>query len=224
VNQVSKALDAAVEAAASAYNSHKSDTDKRTIAIDLNNHLAPAFGVQLQLITAKNQQIYDQIENLTVPPQGVEDFTAALGAAKKALTDVVKERSEQAKSTAKEAIDGFDSAWREIVPVMRAFHQAAKARKDARDRLDRVSVKRSGPKGDDEYVSKRLIHFAEMINSLGAAKQRVIGITTYAETEWERKPQELFAEGYALWLTDRPFLERTAPELVKYFDSGEHLK
>lgn len=77
----------------------------------------------------------------------------------------------------------------------------------------------------NEVRSKRLQNFIEFVEKLAPNDQkRVVGITLYAKKEWPKNPRELFAEAYALWLTDKPFLTSTAPEFVTYFDQGMHLK
>lgn len=91
---------------------------------------------------------------------------------------------------------------------------------DATTRVSEVSV----PVPGGGTRSKRLADFVTFVEGLpDAHQQRVIGITAYAETEWPARPRELFAESYALWLTDRPFLNRVAPELSRYFSQRKHL-
>ncbi len=48
------------------------------------------------------------------------------------------------------------------------------------------------------------------------------GITAYARDNWPAKPGELFAEAYALWLTDPRFLEENVPRLHGWFHSGRY--
>ena len=73
--------------------------------------------------------------------------------------------------------------------------------------------------------TRRLQNFVDFVGRLSLdARQRVIGITPYAQRSWPQYPRELFAEAYAMWLTDAPRLTSVAPELTDYFATGKHVR
>ena len=105
------------------------------------------------------------------------------------------------------------SALRQMVQVIAGLVAARKG-------LDSVSV----AVGPVARRSKRVADFEAHVRKIPEKDQaRVIGITAYAREKWPDKPGELYAEAYALWVMDKPFLLRAAPELERYFRTGQHL-
>ena len=116
------------------------------------------------------------------------------------------------------------TGYRELEPLLAKLGRAARSVREAKAAMAPAVYVVPGSGGASH--SRRLQNFVEYVTALRPDDQtRVIGITAYARGEWrKKKPGETFAEAYALWLTDRPFLTGVAPEFVTYFSKGLHLK
>jgi hypothetical protein len=116
------------------------------------------------------------------------------------------------------------TGYKELVPLLAKLGSAARSVRDAKVAMAPAVYLLPG--GGGVFHSRRLQNFVDYVTAMRPDDQtRVIGITAYATDEWrKKKPGETFAEAYALWLTDRPFLTRVAPEFVNYFSKGMHLK
>jgi len=151
---------------------------------------------------------------------------AEIDSAKQLLISAAQSLAEEARNNPtlsahwKPLLIELTAGQKRLAPILDALNSAAESVRKTNAALETV-VHREGK----EIRSKRLQNFIIFVDRLSPdARERVIGITPYARKEWHTKPGELFAEAYALWLTDRTFLTRVAPEFVAYFGQGKHLK
>ena len=72
--------------------------------------------------------------------------------------------------------------------------------------------------GSIKQMSKRLQNFVDFVT-----RHRIPPLTDYAKRNWPNRPQEFYAEAFALWKNDPAFLELNAKALKEWFDAGNHL-
>ena len=191
--------------------------------IDLANALGSLYSVAGQAIVATQTAID------TVATQAADraSVSAVIEEVKATLIEQTNRVGAEAKRHSQ-----LPLPWQ---PLLTAFVSAQKAIAQALNNLNAtvlmvlkadafLKTVVSKPPGG-QIRSKRLVDFIEFVGRFSPEDQRrLIGITPYAKAEWAKNPRELFAEAYALWITDKPFLTRVAPEFLTYFSKGMHLK
>jgi hypothetical protein len=190
--------------------------------VAVKNALGSLYEVAEDAINA----VVDGLDLVTGQGQHATLPKATIDRAQRLLNDAVRSFADEARKNSTIAAK-WQPLLRELVagqkrlsPILDSLYSAAESVRQANAELETV-VHREGR----EVRSKRLQNFIMFVRQLSPeARERVIGITPYARKEWTKKPRELFAEAYALWLTDKPFLTRVAPEFVEYFGQGMHLK
>jgi hypothetical protein len=190
--------------------------------VAVKNALGSLYEVAEDAINA----VVDGLDLVTGQGQHATLPKATIDRAQRLLNDAVRSFADEARKNSTIAAK-WQPLLRELVagqkrlsPILDTLYSAAESVRQANAELETV-VHREGR----EVRSKRLQNFIMFVRQLSPeARERVIGITPYARKEWTKKPRELFAEAYALWLTDKPFLTRVAPEFVEYFGQGMHLK
>ncbi|WP_437565830.1 eCIS core domain-containing protein [Sorangium sp. So ce542] len=70
-----------------------------------------------------------------------------------------------------------------------------------------------------DHQPLRVQRFVEHVTRNG-----ITPLTTYARRSWPHRPEEFFAETYALWRTDPAALRTHYPLLYEYFESGTYLR
>ena len=229
-------VDAAGSRFVNAYNSYiaRPNRDANTVTrlrdqvTDIQG-FQPLYRTEVAALRAARNRLHTRISEADTSPADVQSYRDAITAASQRLTAAAGGYSPEVAGVAQGLIAGLREAFLSIVPAASELSGATAAVQTQELRLERVSVPRSRVRvvmdADRDRISSRLNEFVNMIMGLAAPdRRRVIGITDYARREWPGKPGELFAEGYALWIVDRPFLQRTAPELLTYFNSGRHLQ
>lgn len=164
--------------------------------------------------------VTDHGQRPTLPKSDIDNAKRMLVEAPKLVAAEVRKHSGVAlpyHPLLQSLVEGRDR----LLPQLDSLNSAAEAVRKTTATLETVVYRPS----NKEVRSKRLQNFIEFVEKLPPTDQkRVVGITLYAKQEWPKNPRELFAEAYALWLTDKPFLTSTAPEFATYFDQGMHLK
>jgi hypothetical protein len=63
-----------------------------------------------------------------------------------------------------------------------------------------------------------------LVNFVKYVREQNIGtrLTEYSTIAWPARPQELYAEAYALWILDPGFMETFYPTLKAFFGSGQY--
>ena len=172
-------------------------------------------------MTTASNVLQNKLGLPTVSRVAVTDYSAAVNGAARLLSDEVAAHAPGVAALVRSHVDTLQQGYLSVVASAEQYCDARVALAAADAEVGRVTV----PAGGDKRISKRRDQFTKMVQALPeAARTRVIGITPYSKQEWPDKPGELFAEAYALWLTDRPFLQQTAPELADYFNHGRHLQ
>lgn len=207
---------------------HKLYGDSGATSVDLANAYAAIYEVAeqefskaidaLDLVTTNGREP-------TMCAALVQNAKAKVAAAATTANATVKAQQAGVTETiqGKPLVNQLALGYQQLAPLLDKLDKAAQSAREAKAAMAPAIYEVPGGKG--AFHSRRLQNFVEYVKALRPdAQSRVIGITAYAKEQWRTKPGETFAEAYALWLTDQPFLARVAPEFVTYFSKGMHLQ
>lgn len=213
--------DATQDANAAIGESYQTAAEERKSA--LANALADLYEVAEKAINAvitRFDAVTDRGQLSTLPKSDIEAAKVAVTQAPVLVAAVVK-KNMAAALPYKPLLNALVAGRDRLLLVLDGLNSAAETARTMNANLEKVVYRPT----KTQVRSKRLQNFIEFVGELDPqSQQRVVGITLYAKQQWPHNPRELFAEAYALWLTDKPFLTSTAPEFVAYFAKGMHLK
>ncbi|MES1245798.1 MAG: DUF4157 domain-containing protein [Acidobacteriota bacterium] len=176
----------------------KADLERARRRLEAAQAKAPRLGTEAQATFARSvAQVTSAASDLLM--SGEEDL-----AARRSALDDAQMQAEMDRTAVEQQGDAAAKAWLEVHDRQRDWAAAVGTYMDEKGR-------------------KNLTAFVDLVKKHNLARKGFAPFKDYVAASWPDRPEEFFAESYAMWRSDPNYMKTYANPLYLWFERGDHL-